>query len=56
VSIGKVGLPHLNFTEDNMMTTKTTIALADLVEKRADSDLLRDIHRLLAPQRAPSTV
>jgi hypothetical protein len=25
------------------MTTKTTIALADLVEKGADSDLLRDM-------------
>jgi hypothetical protein len=27
----------------NTMTTKTTIALADLVEKGADSDLLRDM-------------
>jgi hypothetical protein len=43
VSLGKVGLPHLNFTKDNTMTTKTTIGLADLVEKGVDSELLRDM-------------
>jgi putative transposase len=30
------------------MTTKTTIALADLVEKGADSDLLRDMIQYVA--------
>jgi len=30
------------------MTTKTTIALTDLVEKGADSDLLRDMIQYVA--------
>jgi putative transposase len=41
-------LRHLNFAEDNTMTTKTTIALTDLVEKGADSDLLRDMIQYVA--------
>jgi putative transposase len=41
-------LRHLNFAEDNTMTTKTTIALTDLVEKGADTDLLRDMIQYVA--------
>jgi hypothetical protein len=48
VSLGKVGLRQLNFTEDNMMTTKTTIALVELAEKGADGDLLRDMIQYVA--------
>jgi len=48
VSLGKVGLRHLNFTENNTMTTKTNIALAELAEKGADTDLLKQMIRFVA--------
>jgi putative transposase len=48
VSLGKVGLRHLNFTENNTMTTKTNIALAELAEKGADADLLKQMIQFVA--------
>jgi hypothetical protein len=52
VSLGKVVLRHLNFTEDyDTMTTKTNIALAELAEKGADGDLLGDMIQLHAALR-----
>ena len=49
MSLGKVGLRHLNFTENNTMTTtKTNIALAELAEKGADADLLKQMIQFVA--------
>jgi putative transposase len=42
-------LRHLNFTENNTMTTtKTNIALAELAEKGADADLLKQMIQFVA--------
>lgn len=49
MSLGRVGLRHLNFTENNTMTTtKTNIALAELAEKGADTDLLKQMIQYVA--------
>lgn len=44
----RVGYHTLTSPRNNTTTTKTTIALADLVEKGADSDLLRDMIQYVA--------
>jgi putative transposase len=44
-----LGLPHLSTsTEDTTMTTKSNIALAELTEKGADTDLLREMIQFVA--------
>ena len=48
VSLGKVELPHLTLPENITMTTKTNIALAELAEKGADADLLKQMIQFLA--------
>src|SRR6202044_3796447 len=42
VSLGKVELPHLTLPRIPTMTTKPTMSLAELAEKGADTDLLRE--------------
>jgi putative transposase len=48
VSLGKVELPHLTLPENITMTTKTNIALAELAEKGADADLLKQMIQFVA--------
>src|SRR6201996_5463247 len=44
-----LGLPHLSTsTEDTTMTTKSNISLAELTEKGADTDLLREMIQFVA--------
>src|SRR3984957_5687655 len=48
VSLGKVQLPHLTLPRISTMTTKPTMSLAELAEKGADADLLRDMIQFVA--------
>ncbi len=48
VSLGKVELPHLTLPENITMTTKTNVALAELAEKGADADLLKQMIQFVA--------
>ncbi len=48
MSLGKVELPHLTLPENITMTTKTNIALAELAEKGADADLLKQMIQFVA--------
>src|SRR6201985_223806 len=44
-----LGVPHLSTsTEDTTMTTKSNISLAELTEKGADADLLREMIQFVA--------
>jgi len=43
VSLSRVELPHLNNAERPTLNTQGTISLAELVEKGADTDLLREM-------------
>ena len=46
VSLDKVELPSLTLPRNSTMTTKATMSLAELAEKGADTDLLRDMIQL----------
>src|ERR1700759_4677520 len=48
VSLGKVELPHLTLPRIPTMTTKPTMSLAELAEKGADTDLLREMIQFVA--------
>src|ERR1700742_1232653 len=48
VSLGKVELPHLTLPRFPTMTTKPTMSLAELTEKGADTDLLREMIQFVA--------
>src|SRR6202789_1004079 len=48
VSLGKVELPHLTWPRIPTMTTKPTMSLAELAEKGADTDLLREMIQFFA--------
>ena len=48
VRLGKVELPHLTLPRIPTMTTKPTMSLAELAEKGADTDLLREMIQFVA--------
>src|SRR6202789_2621929 len=48
VRLGKVELPHLTLPSIPTMTTKPTMSLAELAEKGADTDLLREMIQFVA--------